>query len=650
MSESTPSLSYGPQLSGTDIFSPPSVRRDLPTKASGRAPVAGEKAWFKAICLTRWDPVFGPRTDRIWLTRSEDTGVSCGSGVGEGVDEESAAAAAREEKKSRSLLSQTYSELAEKLLTNLELGDPSVNAEERGGGGGGGRKAVETRFFLLNQWNPPLAAFGAFFEASYVSGHASLRTDPDMGSQTAPARDGTLRAMRKAVIMRMSPSKKGGSLQQSRSVVFDNQLSSNSRFGLQVLFSAEFMGEYLHLHPVLEDRLTRVALRLRALLNATRGMHPQVTLKQFSTSQLYPFTTGLSSLYSATNSLDKCAISNQVLLLHPVFTKQLPLEFLGRAVTSHLMTHRCTVVVGRNLDLVNQVISILGSFLKPKERARARFLLDRRTRYTPDLFLQGVVDEPSERKLIQSMLPSSIVNVDQQSVQQTLLMYHYQRFRSKWMEKELCAFLANPGSKNPSDNLASSEKKTRTLLESAPSIIVLLQNLTLLPPHLHQGYIREWCRITTIKAFTLIRYVDECISRPLLQPSPALSSDPSSASSASSASASSFVSAPSPSPPSRRSQSLHHSQSQLEGSGTLPAPEDSGPASNHHDQNAAAPSDTVLDIESILRIRAHLCLETHTDFAILLAEAESYCPSISQHLSQWDLEQKLFSLIDDLLG
>ena len=475
-----------------------------------------------------------------------------------------------------------------------------------------------------------------------------------------------------------------------QSVLFDDIVPNTSRFGLQVLIASDFLDEYLYMHPILEDRLVRVASRLRALLNATRGVQPHVTIKQFSSSQLYSFTTGLSALYSPSSSLEKCAISSRVLLLNPIFTQQITPDFLARAITSHLMTHRSTVVVGKNIKYVNQMISILSAFLKPKEYKRARFLLNPKARYVPDLLLQGLVEEPSERKLIQSMLPSTIVNIDAQTVQQTLLMFHYQKFRNKWMEKELCAFLNNPVAKNPSDNLSSSEKKTGTLNEPAPSVFVLVQNLTLLPPHLHYGYIREWCRAGTIKAFTLIRYVEEYIRRPSLisarehadhppasstsssSSSPSSSTTAPSASTLSSASLSS-ISSPLTSPPELSlSSSSPSSSASTSPTSSLSASQmadlkkqvssDQQPSIFEPDQlvsqiqqthepcvDSQAPL-TVLDIESILKIRAHLQLESHTDFAILLAEAESYSPIISQHLSQWDLEQKLFSLIDDLLG
>src|SRR3989338_7465892 len=112
-----------PESPSTDhlrVASTPNFHHELKKEGrrSGRIGGSGtchEKAWFKAICLTRWDPVFGPRTDRIWLTRSEEHS----SPPTDSMDEAAAQLAAQEEKKNRTLLSQTYSELAEKLLTNL---------------------------------------------------------------------------------------------------------------------------------------------------------------------------------------------------------------------------------------------------------------------------------------------------------------------------------------------------------------------------------------------------------------------------------------------------------------------------------------------------------------------------------------------------
>lgn len=90
-----------------------------------------------------------------------------------------------------------------------------------------------------------------------------------------------------------------------------------------------------------------------------------------------------------------------------------------RAITSHLQTYGCTVVKGIDVVRVNTMVYTLALFLSPADRRCSRLASDD-AQYVPSLLLQGLrsVDPPKGELLIRSAWPTTIVDVDQETVVQ----------------------------------------------------------------------------------------------------------------------------------------------------------------------------------------------------------------------------------------
>ncbi len=145
-----------------------------------------------------------------------------------------------------------------------------------------------------------------------------------------------------------------------------------TKFSLCLLVRKDLLQRYLILHPIIEDRLYHLVSKLRALLihvaievnlslNIFRTLlqrcKPQLYKSSscFLLSKLYPIVSYFSLLrYIYSSSLANVKFTQTALFEKPAAIEQ---DFLARAITSHLQTHGCTVVVGENKDLVNLVLN-----------------------------------------------------------------------------------------------------------------------------------------------------------------------------------------------------------------------------------------------------------------------------------------------------
>ena len=85
-----------------------------------------------------------------------------------------------------------------------------------------------------------------------------------------------------------------------------------------------------------------------------------------------------------------------------------------RALTSHLSTHGRSLVVGDELNEVNEFIKFLSIFLNEKEKKKST-LMREESKFIPDLVLQGV-NQTNYKKIqddqfIQSLFPTSVIDL-----------------------------------------------------------------------------------------------------------------------------------------------------------------------------------------------------------------------------------------------
>eukprot|EP00010_Vexillifera_abyssalis_P003737 CAMPEP_0201554816 /NCGR_PEP_ID=MMETSP0173_2-20130828/44348_1 /ASSEMBLY_ACC=CAM_ASM_000268 /TAXON_ID=218659 /ORGANISM="Vexillifera sp., Strain DIVA3 564/2" /LENGTH=317 /DNA_ID=CAMNT_0047966299 /DNA_START=94 /DNA_END=1043 /DNA_ORIENTATION=- len=225
-------------------------------------------------------------------------------------------------------------------------------------------------------------------------------------------------------------------------------------------------------------------------------------LQTFSV-QLSMFAESIEHLY--TSSLPLRIPFRTTLFSYPLSK---PFQtFLAHAITSHLQTNCSTVVIGSDSVRVNQMVDTLSIFLNAREKSRSSHVVLGRN-YVPDLVLQGVVAERiHERELIKCMLPTTLINVDLHTVEQTPSLHEYCNLRAEYLDLE-DEYFAVASSRKLESLWNVPDGLLRTFKAAAPIIVDLLCCLEVLPCSLREGFVFQSKQSMIHKAFILIKYVE----------------------------------------------------------------------------------------------------------------------------------------------
>jgi len=257
------------------------------------------------------------------------------------------------------------------------------------------------------------------------------------------------------------------------------------------------MNKYLVLHPVVEDRMTQLVLKLQKMLDSV----PEGGMVKF-TQELGKFCQNMEVLFAT--EFPPVQIVNTFFCINPV-----DFDLVSRAVTSHLQTHCSTVVTGPDESSVNMYVQSLALFLGPKERKRAALTAPNRE-YIPDLLLQGIVGNSiqlQEDKVIESILPTTWVDLEKHIVKQTHPFHEYAVLRKEFilLEADKLVGVYRPNEQNM---WSTREGLFRPLRGVSPMVSKMLVEVLRLPHSLREGYIAQMMRLLIRKAVVLIKYVE----------------------------------------------------------------------------------------------------------------------------------------------
>jgi len=239
--------------------------------------------------------------------------------------------------------------------------------------------------------------------------------------------------------------------------------------------------------------------QLVAKLKVLLSKQPKIALTQFS-SQLDTFVTNLNHVFHS--SLQPVKLSQTLFYEANAYE----LEFLSKVITSHLQTHGCTIVIGDNTPLINMFIDSLSLFLTTSsEKKRSSHVVANRN-YVPDLVLQGIetTNIPDE-VVIQSMLPSTLIDLTTMTVRQTHPFHEYSVLRREYLNMELEKLVSTKSR----DNLwAAQDGLFRPVKAGAPCVDFLIVETFRLPHCLREAYINQSMKLLLRKASVLIKYVE----------------------------------------------------------------------------------------------------------------------------------------------
>ncbi|XP_064784121.1 guanine nucleotide exchange factor C9orf72-like isoform X2 [Oncorhynchus masou masou] len=305
------------------------------------------------------------------------------------------------------------------------------------------------------------------------------------------------------------------------SLIFDGELKGDKNTcALSIILPQTELAFYLPLHTVCVDRLKHIIRKGRI------WMQKGYNIISVLSSEIVPIMELLSSM--KTHSVPEDIDIKDTILNDDDIGDSYHEDFLHKAVSSHLQTCGCSMVVGSNPDKVNKVVLTLCLFLTPAERKCSRFCkADSTFKYDTGLFVQGLLKDSMGsfvlpfRQVLYSPYPTTHIDVDINTVKQMPPCHEHTHIQRRYMRSELSALwkaaseediapdtdtgIHTDESFTPDLNVFQDVMHKDTLVKS------FIDEVFMLKPglNLRTTYLAQFLLILHRKALTLLKYIED---------------------------------------------------------------------------------------------------------------------------------------------
>uniref|UniRef100_A0A8C5Z8U4 C9orf72-SMCR8 complex subunit n=1 Tax=Marmota marmota marmota TaxID=9994 RepID=A0A8C5Z8U4_MARMA len=189
------------------------------------------------------------------------------------------------------------------------------------------------------------------------------------------------------------------------SLIFDgNWNGDRSTYGLSIILPQTELSFYLPLHRVCVDRLTHIIRKGRIWMHKERQENVQKIVLEGTErmedqgQSIIPMLTGeVIPVMELLSSMKSHSVPEEIDIADTVLNDDdigdsCHEGFLLNAISSHLQTCGCSVVVGSSAEKVNKIVRTLCLFLTPAERKCSRLCeAESSFKYESGLFVQGLL-------------------------------------------------------------------------------------------------------------------------------------------------------------------------------------------------------------------------------------------------------------------
>ncbi|KAM6328619.1 guanine nucleotide exchange factor C9orf72 homolog isoform X2 [Rissa tridactyla] len=303
------------------------------------------------------------------------------------------------------------------------------------------------------------------------------------------------------------------------SLIFDgNWNGDRSTYGLSIILPQSELSFYLPLHRVCVDRLTHIIRKGRIWMHKGQSIIPMLT------GEVIPVMELLSSMksHSVPEEID---ISDTVLNDDDI-GDSCHEGFLLNAISSHLQTCGCSVVVGSSAEKVNKIVRTLCLFLTPSERKCSRLCRNESSfKYESGLFVQGLLKDATGsfvlpfRQVMYAPYPTTHIDVDVNTVKQMPPCHEHIYNQRRYMRSELTAFWrANSDEEMSQDRIIHTDESFtpdlnvfQDILHRDTLVKAFLDQIFHLKPglSLRSTFLAQFLLVLHRKALTLIKYIED---------------------------------------------------------------------------------------------------------------------------------------------
>uniref|UniRef100_A0A8B9V4T1 C9orf72-SMCR8 complex subunit n=1 Tax=Anas zonorhyncha TaxID=75864 RepID=A0A8B9V4T1_9AVES len=303
------------------------------------------------------------------------------------------------------------------------------------------------------------------------------------------------------------------------SLIFDgNWNGDRSTYGLSIILPQSELGFYLPLHRVCVDRLTHIIRKGRIWMHKGQSIIPMLT------GEVIPVMELLSSMKS--HSVPEEIDISETVLNDDDIGDSCHEGFLLNAISSHLQTCGCSVVVGSSAEKVNKIVRTLCLFLTPSERKCSRLCRNESSfKYESGLFVQGLLKDATGsfvlpfRQVMYAPYPTTHIDVDVNTVKQMPPCHEHIYNQRRYMRSELTAFWrANSDEEMCQDPIIHTDESFtpdlnvfQDILHRDTLVKAFLDQIFHLKPglSLRSTFLAQFLLVLHRKALTLIKYIED---------------------------------------------------------------------------------------------------------------------------------------------
>ncbi|NXW09169.1 CI072 protein, partial [Fregetta grallaria] len=201
-------------------------------------------------------------------------------------------------------------------------------------------------------------------------------------------------------------------------------------------------------------------------------------------------------------------------------------KLVWHAISSHLQTCGCSVVVGSSTEKVNKIVRTLCLFLTPSERKCSRLCRNESSfKYESGLFVQGLLKDATGsfvlpfRQVMYAPYPTTHIDVDVNTVKQMPPCHEHIYNQRRYMRSELTAFWrANSDEEMSQDRIIHTDESFtpdlnvfQDILHRDTLVKAFLDQIFHLKPglSLRSTFLAQFLLVLHRKALTLIKYIED---------------------------------------------------------------------------------------------------------------------------------------------
>ncbi|XP_006143143.2 guanine nucleotide exchange C9orf72 homolog isoform X2 [Tupaia chinensis] len=333
------------------------------------------------------------------------------------------------------------------------------------------------------------------------------------------------------------------------SLIFDgNWNGDRSTYGLSIILPQTELSFYLPLHRVCVDRLTHIIRKGRIWMHKERQESVQKIVLEGTErmedqgQSIIPMLTGeVIPVMELLSSMKSHSVPEEIDIADTVLNDDdigdsCHEGFLLNAISSHLQTCGCSVVVGSSAEKVNKIVRTLCLFLTPAERKCSRLCeTESSFKYESGLFVQGLLKDSTGsfvlpfRQVMYAPYPTTHIDVDVNTVKQMPPCHEHIYNQRRYMRSELTAFWRATSEEDMAQDtiIYTDESFTPDLnifqdvLHRDTLVKAFLDQVFHLKPglSLRSTFLAQFLLVLHRKALTLIKYIeDDTLSTTRLDP------------------------------------------------------------------------------------------------------------------------------------